>query len=410
MKKFLLFIPILFISFLLVNKTYRVSANYLVDNFGTNLTFKTLSLHDDFEVTTYWVNDDTGNYIFEFAPIEVSLEELIRALGNSIFNFMKLYHIVSGTNYNYFINFNQITYDNIAWTQEDGYIYLMIKTEWFDLEYCSTTQLSCIDELSKEINVDTWVFEPINDGGYQEGYNRGYEDGFSHDNRVKIALWEYDNINLNVLDTVYRFEFNNFIVTYGIFSPIGLTTNQIKNKVFIPTFNGYVGAFNTSVRQWYFGTVVPNLYLYVEKEIIQEIENREIVGIIQAFRIYLQENNIYGYFERADGKTKYQLGYEDGYNIGRYVGYNDGYYLGRDEGYNIGYTEGERAGYEDGMENGLTIGRQEGYYNGRRDGYNEASKEFRENFGLKVDVWLVPTIIIVFAVGIFVTYRRGRDV
>ena len=156
---------------------------------------------------------------------------------------------------------------------------------------------------------------------YQNGYRQGYEDGFSHDNRIKIALWEYGNITFDVLDTVYRFKFNGLIQTYGIFSIQDLTKEQIKNKVFIPTFEGYVGSFDIyqwsfgiSERQWYLSTTT--FYLYVEKPLIEAIMTRDSVDVVQAFKTYLQENEIYGYFERASGLTDYQIGYNTGYNEG----------------------------------------------------------------------------------------------
>lgn len=147
--------------------------------------------------------------------------------------------------------------------------------------------------------------------GYQDGYRQGYEEGFSHDNRVKIALWKYEDIRLSVLDTVYRFQFNNFVPRNGIFSPAGLSSIEIRNKVFIPSFRGHISDFGANIRQWYL--TVNYLYLSVEKSIIDDIMVRDNVNEINALRTYLEENNIYGYFERADGKTKYQLGYESGY-------------------------------------------------------------------------------------------------
>lgn len=149
---------------------------------------------------------------------------------------------------------------------------------------------------------------------YQEGYRRGYEDGFSHDNRVKIVLWTYENIDLRVLDTVYRYNYNGFVSRYDIVSGRNFTSEQLKNKIFIPTFEGFVGSFNTSVRQWFLG--VNNLHLYVEKSIIDSIMSRDSVDEITAFRTYLEENNVYGYFERVTGETDYQLGYNNGYNAG----------------------------------------------------------------------------------------------
>lgn len=114
-----------------------------------------------------------------------------------------------------------------------------------------------------------------------------------------------------------------------------------------------------------------------------------------------------------DYNSGYTAGYDAGFNYGRIVGYDEGYDVGKDEGYDIGYDYGYDIGYDFGYDDGYTVGvnesSPEAYEKGRQDGYNEASKEFKENFGLKVDVWLVPAIIIVFAVGIFVTYRRGRE-
>lgn len=179
----------------------------------------------------------------------------------------------------------------------------------------ATNSLDIIDDYFLDNNI-------VLNEDYQNGYRQGYEDGFSHKNRVKVELWSYSNIRISTLNTVYRFIFENFVQTYNIISPQNLTTAEIRNKVFIPTFIGYVGnqsdnylnSYATDARQWYLGTL--NFLLYVEKEIIDAIMLRDNVNEITAFRTYLQENNIYGYFERANGLTDYQIGYNTGYNEG----------------------------------------------------------------------------------------------
>lgn len=130
--------------------------------------------------------------------------------------------------------------------------------------------------------------------------------------------------------------------------------------------------------------------------------------------LFRDDTALYILYQSNKGSLDYNSGYDDGYNKGRDDGYNQGYDEGYDIGYDVGYDYGYDLGYDFGYDDGYTVGVKEpspeAYEKGRQDGYNEASKEFKENFGLKVDVWLVPAIIIVFAVGIFVTYRRGRDV
>lgn len=177
------------------------------------------------------------------------------------------------------------------------------------------TSLASANNNSLDITDDYFLYNnTIYSEDYQNGYRQGYEDGFSHDNRVKIALWEHDSIYVNELDTVYRYRFNAFISTYDIVSPTGLPVQERKKLVFIPTFDGHVGLYSSSVRQWFLDEV--HFLLYVEKPIIESIMTRDSVNEITAFRIYLEENNIYGYFERASGLTDYQIGYNNGYEQG----------------------------------------------------------------------------------------------
>lgn len=372
MKKFLLlFISILSFSFLILFNSQKVSASYYADYYGQHMTYTTISLYDDFEFTGDWITTDYGYCVFAYIPIEKSLEDFIYILGDKIYLFMRVYNPSQPiSDFQYVWDFDHIPSQDFVWTTQYEYLYILVKEDLFD-SGCNPQEFATAAE---NIKIDTWVIsEPTE--VYQQGYNDGYQNGFNDDNRIKIALWEYNNISYTIFDTVFRFNFNNFISAYGIISGQGLTTEQIKSKIFIPTFDGFLGSISTSVRQWYLYD--NDLQLFVERHIIEKIVSRENVGTIDALKIYLQTNNIYGYFERADGKTKYRLGY--------------------DEGYNKGLEEQEPESYK------------AGYDKGKQDGYDEATEKFKKNFGLKVDVWLVPAIIIVFAIGIFVTYRRGRE-
>lgn len=89
----------------------------------------------------------------------------------------------------------------------------------------------------------------------------------------------------------------------------------------------------------------------------------------------------------------YELGFRDGLN----VGYNNGYDKGLQEGYDEGYNTGYNEGYTDGARASQSEAYQRGYNEGARD-----------SFISKIDIWIVPAIIVVVIAGIFVGYRRER--
>ena len=145
-----------------------------------------------------------------------------------------------------------------------------------------------------------------------------------------------------------------------------------------------------------FGSTAIYIRVTVLKSIVDEYHGSyDPVDPTPLFRYY---SVLYVTYFSDTGSIDYDSGYITGYYEAKGFYYDLGYDIGYDFGYDDGYTVGSKAS------------QPEVFEQGRQKGYDEASKKFRENFGLKVDVWLVPAIIIVFAIGIFVTYRRGRDV
>ena len=422
MKKFLLvFISILTFSFLLVNnKTYAQEVPEVIIKTSYNSMSRQPDNQYTYEFTVYYIiNGDytniTLNDYYFITNAYIPIARGYSAISNS-------YEI---TNINYFEDSNYTIFNlNITLLKDlvdeeygfnpesPNYIanffseavfyvkYIYIEDEYYDIGY--------------NAGYDEGYSQGLGDGriegyyeGSQVGYRQGYENGYNHDNRIKIPLWQYNNIYLNVLDTVYRFDYNQFVLTYGIISSQGLTTEQIKNKIFIPTFTGFLGSINTNVRQWVLD--VSNLYLSVEKSIIETIMTRDSVDEITALKTYLQENNIYGYFERADGKTKYQLGYDDGeqdgYFWGHEEGYDEGYDIGYDLGFDVGKIAGDREGYDRGYEEGVAVC----FDVGHEAGWNEAMDTVLVKFTDRIHIWLIPAIILVFIIGIFIAYRKRRE-
>lgn len=111
-----------------------------------------------------------------------------------------------------------------------------------------------------------------------------------------------------------------------------------------------------------------------------------------------------------DGYTSgYNVGYNDGLEVSYDVGYQAGYLVGYDDGKNdwqiIGYYEGYEEGYDTGYNDGINASQPEVYQRGYEDGLNSAIGKFTSNF----HIWIIPAIIIVFAIGIFIAYKRGRE-
>lgn len=152
-------------------------ASAALTDYGTNMTYKTLNLWFDFEYQYYYQHVSGLYYVFEYQPVETSLEELIRAWGPSAENFMKLYTNV--TIFQYLENTGTIPSDgDIGWTAEDGYIYLIITSEYVE-EYSESIEdfiTGHLWALEDAIKVDTWVITESTPD-YQIGYNAGYSNG-----------------------------------------------------------------------------------------------------------------------------------------------------------------------------------------------------------------------------------------
>lgn len=419
MKKFLLiFISILTFSFLLINnKTYAQITPDVIIKTNYNSVSRQPDNQYTYEFTVFYIinGDYTNITISDYYFITNQYIPIVKGL-NTILNSYEITNInyIEESNYTMFYvnvtllkdfvdeeySFNEESPNYIAnfFSEAVFYVkYIYIEDDYYNIGF--------------NAGYSEGYSQGLGDGriegyyeGSQEGYKQGYNDGFTHDNRIKIALWEYNNIEyIGGLSTVYRYRFIDFVPTYSIVSLQSHTIPQLKDKVFIPTFNGFVGTVEANIRQWYLGTQY--LYISVERPLIDTIKTRDNVNEVIALRTYLQENNIYGYFERADGKTKYQLGYDDGYNVGYGEGLDDGFYIGYDAGYDIGYEEGDSTGYNRGYDEGVAVC----YDVGHEAGWNEAIDTVLVKFTDRIHIWLIPAIILVFIIGVFIAYRRRQE-
>lgn len=176
MKKIFI-ILLLFMTFIFIFNNSKASASYFADTYGTNMTYKTLMLNDDFEFTGDWWNNGTDTYIFEYRPVEKSLEDFIRFLPNTIMEFMKIY--TPTDTLQYLLNTNSIpTDDDMGWTNDDGYIYIIITQDYFQEYYPGQPVLPVMGDIADTIRVDTWVITETTPD-YQMGYNTGYQHGYT---------------------------------------------------------------------------------------------------------------------------------------------------------------------------------------------------------------------------------------
>lgn len=430
MKKFLLFfISILSFSLLIVNnKTY---AQY--PNFIKKTTYYSFTLEQENE------------YTYEFTVWYRAYDILIETIAENEYYLISdidvidpvyhIFHFHKGINR----DTNSYELENVVVVPAFNYTAIKLRItvikslvyDYYNMPDDENMYLLFEQDTALYISYDENLLN-LYDSGYQDGYKEGYQDGFTHDNRIKVTLWEYNNIQyIGGLSTVYKYRFIDFVPTYSIVSLQSHTMAQVKNKVFIPTFEGFVSTVDADVRQWYLGTQY--LYISIERPLINTIMTRDNVNEIIALKTYLEENNIYGYFERMDGKTKYQLGYDDGrddgynegYDVGYDIGYDngyidgnqDGYFWGHeegyDEGYNIGYDLGFDVGYIAGDENGYNRGYEEGvavsFDVGHEAGWNEAMDTVLVKFTDRIHIWLIPAIILVFIIGVFIAYRRRQE-
>lgn len=123
--------------------------------------------------------------------------------------------------------------------------------------------------------------------------------------------------------------------------------------------------------------------------------------------------------------TGYDDGYNNGYTTGTNDGYNAGYSVGVQESYDVGYQAGYLVGYDDGKNEWQIIGYYEGYEEGYDTGYNDGINATQQEvyqrgfedgvnstlgkFSSNFHIWIIPAIIIVFAIGIFISYKRSRE-
>lgn len=99
------------------------------------------------------------------------------------------------------------------------------------------------------------------------------------------------------------------------------------------------------------------------------------------------------------------LSSDDRYDVGYQDGFRDGRFNGISEGYDLGYNAGKDVGYDLGYNDGINASQPEVYQRGFEDGRKSTLTRFIDNF----HVWFIPAVIIVFTIGVFVSYKKGRD-
>lgn len=234
-----------------------------------------------------------------------------------------------------------------------------------------------------------------------------------HSYALAAQVGQYSNTYVYLVD--YRFEGVKFtslgeneyflVPNYNI--PMQKGLNEFWNSYELIAINDEVYENDTIVQ----------LRVTLLKDLADSYNDYPVKTIQDFFR---NDSALYVIYTTGTGSQDYENGYNDGYNdgynVGRDDGYDEGYLYGYDDGYNDAripsFNEGYDLGYSFGYDDGYIVGEQAGYNNGynvgKQDGYDEAFEKYNKSFVLKVDVWLVPAIIVVFAIGIFITYRKER--
>lgn len=130
-------------------------------------------------------------------------------------------------------------------------------------------------------------------------------------------------------------------------------------------------------------------------------------------RIFNDVTALYIKYISSTGSIDYDVGYSNGYDYGYYNGNNDGYDrgydIGYDEGYDYGYDVGYDYGYDVGYDDGLESDENEAYQRGHETGYEDGVNSTLGKFASNFHIWIIPAIILVFAIGVFISYKKGRE-
>lgn len=228
-----------------------------------------------------------------------------------------------------------------------------------------------------------------------------------------------DNINTYEFEVVYRYGGNYadflrdigndyyFITSHNI--PLQKGTNRETNAY---------KAIRLSQEPYTLAWTYITLQVTLEKSFVDENYsfNSEDDNYINKF--FSEHSVFYVKYIHNPNSTNYSNGYNSGYNDGEQIGYDYGYPIGYDKGYKDGYERGLAENYQNGYNYGYELGRDDGYDKGAEDtakkyyneGYNKGFSDwFNDKFSNNFYIWIIPAIILVFGIGIFVSYRKARE-
>lgn len=247
--------------------------------------------------------------------------------------------------------------------------------------------------------------------------NKTYAQEIKYPDYIMKAYYEIGSIqliqeNVNTYEFQVLYNIDNVCIQsiseneYFLINDVGINfrkgINRNTNSYQLMTFTCFTTTNSTRI----------NLRVTVNKTLAEDYGFPDYYTFDDLF--FNRDTALYVLYHADYGSIDYQTGFNDGYeagsedgfldgyNQGYDTGYNTGYNLGRGEGYDLGYDIGYDEGYDIGYDEGLKVSQSEAY----NKGYNDGSKD---SFLAKINTWLVPAIILVFIVGIFVTYRRRGE-
>ncbi len=226
-----------------------------------------------------------------------------------------------------------------------------------------------------------------------------------------------DNINTYEFEVEYRvyYEFDSS-------SPIGNDYYFITNHN-IPLLKGInreVNAYKVIRRRVdiAYGHTTITLQVTLEKSFVDENYSLVFSDDNYIRKFFTEDAAFYVKYVPRTHQPTYQNGYNNGYNDGEQFGYDYGYPIGYNIGYRDGYERGLGENYQIGYNYGYELGRDDGYDKGVEDtakkyyneGYNKGFSDwFNDKFTNNFYIWLIPAIILIFGIGIFVSYRKEGE-
>ena len=231
-----------------------------------------------------------------------------------------------------------------------------------------------------------------------------------------------DNINTYEFEVVYTSEYE-----YSGISDIGdeyflFTSHNILLEKGINRETNAYKVIRVLLYSWDNFTKI-TLQVTLEKNFVDENYSFNSNDDNYIRKFFEDDSVLYIKYKPNTSSSDYSYGYNDGYNSGELMGTQLGQLIGYEIGYEDGYARGLIEGYENGYNNGYDNGYDDGYDDSLEDesvkiifkeryneGYNKGLRDwFNNKFSNNFYIWIIPAIILVFGIGIFVSYRKERE-